>query len=546
MHGGPETLTPHDLLHQLTGDPDATLRPSQLEAIEALVARPSPGPRRAADRVGQERRLLHRHPAAARPGRRPDAARLARCWRSCATRSTLADAAGAPRRHDQQRQPRRLGASVEAELAADASTSCSSPPSGSPTSASAPRCCPTSAERRRAARRRRGALHQRLGPRLPPRLPPHRPRPRAPAPRRPGAGHAPPPRTTAWSPTSERSSATTLVVLRGPLARDEPVARRRSSCRRRPSASRGSPSDPAAAARHRASSTASPSPTPSASPAGCVASGIDAVAYSGETDPDERPRRAREAPARERRSRSWSRPRRSAWGSTSPTSRSSSTTSRPGSPIAYYQQVGRAGRRLDQAHGILLARRRGPRHPGLLHRHGLPPARHHRSGARRAVRQARLHGAARARAARQPRAQPAPGAAQGPRGRGRGRRQRTEVPPHGPGLALRRAPDRRRHRAAPGRAAADARLRRHRRLPHGLPPAAARRSRPGRLRAMRPVPGRRPGRGQPRPRRSGAPAPLRRPSGHRASQAVALQGRRLDQDPGRPSRRGRSGPVPLG
>ena len=39
----------------------------------------------------------------------------------------------------------------------------------------------------------------------------------------------------------------------------------------------------------------------------------------------------------------------------------------PGSPIAYYQQVGRAGRALDQAFGILLRGREDRRDPGLLH-----------------------------------------------------------------------------------------------------------------------------------------------------------------------------------
>ena len=46
----------------------------------------------------------------------------------------------------------------------------------------------------------------------------------------------------------------------------------------------------------------------------------------------------------------------------------------PGSPIAYYQQVGRAGRaRRPRARRAAL-RSRGPRHPGLLHQHGVPAA----------------------------------------------------------------------------------------------------------------------------------------------------------------------------
>ena len=46
----------------------------------------------------------------------------------------------------------------------------------------------------------------------------------------------------------------------------------------------------------------------------------------------------------------------------------------PGSPIAYYQQVGRAGRALDHAPAILLCGLGGRGDPGLLHRHGVPPA----------------------------------------------------------------------------------------------------------------------------------------------------------------------------
>ena len=44
-----------------------------------------------------------------------------------------------------------------------------------------------------------------------------------------------------------------------------------------------------------------------------------------------------------------------AWDSTSLTWRSSSTTRRPGSVVSYYQQVGRAGRALEAARGVLLS-----------------------------------------------------------------------------------------------------------------------------------------------------------------------------------------------
>ena len=47
----------------------------------------------------------------------------------------------------------------------------------------------------------------------------------------------------------------------------------------------------------------------------------------------------------------------------------------PSSAIAYYQQVGRAGRGVARGARRAAARPRGPRHPGLLHRDGVPAAR---------------------------------------------------------------------------------------------------------------------------------------------------------------------------
>ena len=51
-----------------------------------------------------------------------------------------------------------------------------------------------------------------------------------------------------------------------------------------------------------------------------------------------------------------------------------------GSPVAYYQQVGRAGRALSQSWGILPAGYRGRRHPKLLHRVGFPLGASRRAG----------------------------------------------------------------------------------------------------------------------------------------------------------------------
>ena len=49
---------------------------------------------------------------------------------------------------------------------------------------------------------------------------------------------------------------------------------------------------------------------------------------------------------------------------------------RPGSAIAYYQQVGRAGRALDRAYGILLSGREDDEIAEYFIRTAFPPAAH--------------------------------------------------------------------------------------------------------------------------------------------------------------------------
>ena len=81
--------------------------------------------------------------------------------------------------------------------------------------------------------------------------------------------------------------------------------------------------------------------------------GIEAEAYSGATDHDDRVRLEQALLANELKVLvATSRAR--AWGSTSPTSGFVIHFQSPGSPIAYYQQVGRAGRALDHAPAVLL------------------------------------------------------------------------------------------------------------------------------------------------------------------------------------------------
>ena len=138
------------VLEQMLG-PDATFRPGQLEAIEAVAVDRRPRPARPAHRLGQERRLLHRHAAAARrraPGPTLLVSPLLALMRN---QIEMAERDRRPRRDDQQRQPRRLGArSTQRSRADDASTCCWSRPSGSPTRAFRDDVLPDVARARRA------------------------------------------------------------------------------------------------------------------------------------------------------------------------------------------------------------------------------------------------------------------------------------------------------------------------------------------------------------------------------------------------------------
>ena len=249
---------------------------------------------------------------------------------------------------------------------------------------------PELAATRRAARGRRGALHLRLGPRLPARLPPAphaarraaapacrcwppRPPPTPASPRdvaeqlRPGRDGR---RPGAARPLDRESLR--LGVLRLPTP-DARLAWLADHLRR--------------AARVRASSTRSRSPRPRRSPRYLRAQGYDGGGVL-------RADRAGRAAGRRGRtcsttgSRRWSPRRRWAWASTSPTSASSSTSARRRRPIAYYQQVGRAGRGVERAEVILLPGVGGRGDLGLLRLAGVParaagPRRARRAGATR-------------------------------------------------------------------------------------------------------------------------------------------------------------------
>ncbi len=207
----------------------------------------------------------------------------------------------------------------------------------------------------RAARRRRGALHQRLGPRLPARLPAD-PRPAdRPAPRRAGAGD-----DGDRQRPGRRRRRRAARASGGARGADDPRRLARDS----PAPGRAPPLPPDAAARLAARPPRRPArqrhrlhpdrrgrrgrrrraaPTP----------GTTWRAYTGRTDPAER-ERARGGAARPTRSRRWWPPRPWAWGSTSPTSGSSSTSGRRRRRSPTTSRSGRAGRATERADVLLL------------------------------------------------------------------------------------------------------------------------------------------------------------------------------------------------
>ena len=214
---------------------------------------------------------------------------------------------------------------------------------------------PALAARRRPRRRRRGALRLRLGPRLPSRLPPHPHADRRARRGHPGAGdhrdRQRPGRRRRRRAARVSAGAETLV-LRGGLDReslrlsvvqiDEATAARGVA---RPA------TEPAARLRHRLHPDGGRRPT-----TWPACSARPGATPSPPTPGTPRPPNASSSrptcsPTGSRRS---SRRPRSAWVSTNPTSGSSCTSAHRPSPIAYYQQVGRAGRSTDRAEVVLL------------------------------------------------------------------------------------------------------------------------------------------------------------------------------------------------
>ena len=170
--------------------PAADGRPRQHLPARPAGSHPAPGRRAptgaagAADRLGQERGVLHRHPHAAGPWRRAHPARVAPAGPH-AQPDRGRPAHGRAGGHHQQRQPRRVGRHRRTARRGQRRH----PPhlARAPGQPQVPGRRPARGRPpQRAAGDRRGPLHLRLGPRLPPRLPPPGPGPRPVAER--GAG----------------------------------------------------------------------------------------------------------------------------------------------------------------------------------------------------------------------------------------------------------------------------------------------------------------------------------------------------------------------
>ena len=184
----------------------------------------------------------------------------------------------------------------------------------------------------------------------------------------------------------------------------------------------------------------------------------------------------------------------------------------PGSPIAYYQQVGRAGRGLKEADAVLLRGTEDRDVQDFFIKSAFPPA---EQVARVMGLFDEADGAALGRRADerdQPRQGPHGADAQAARGRGRAQQGPGRLGAQPPRVDLRRGADHRRHRRETSRAEGHGALRQRRPLPHGVAPDRARRPRRRALRPMLDL-------HRAEVRRRARPQPL--PPGHRPPQRLA-------------------------
>ena len=197
---------------------------------------------------------------------------------------------------------------------------------------------------RRPARDRRGALHLRLGPRLPPRLPPDRRAAAARCPRRRGAVHD----GDRQRPRGRRRRGAARDRRRradhDPRHARPPVAAARGRRPAEPGRAAGVARDPHPEAAGQRDRLLPDRPRLDARLQLARSQGIEGEAYCGESDERDRDRAA---PARQR-GQVRRRHQRARHGLRQARPRLRRPLPGPGQPIAYYQQVGRAGPQLGR------------------------------------------------------------------------------------------------------------------------------------------------------------------------------------------------------
>ena len=267
-----------------------------------------------------------------------------------------------------------------------------------------------------------------------------------------------------------RRPATDALVLRGPAGPGEPAAWACCSCRTPRTGWPGSPTT-WTSCRAPGSSTRSRSPPPRRSPPSCGSAGTPVASYTGKTENADRQQAEDDLLAN--RVKALVATSALGMGFDKPDLGFVVHLGSPSSPIAYYQQVGRAGRGVEHAEVLLLP---GPGGRGDLavlrlarlpaRGAGAPHPRRPGPGGPAAV--AARPGAA-GRSAPHPAGDDAQGAGRGRRGQaGEGRLDR-----HRAAVGVRRRALRLGGAAAGGRAAGDARLRGDHRVPDGVPAAPA-------------------------------------------------------------------------
>ncbi len=157
---------------------------------------------------------------------------------------------------------------------------------------------------------------------------------------------------------------------------------------------------------------------------------------------------------------------------------------RPGSAIAYYQQVGRAGRAVDHAYGVVLSGREDDDIAEFFMDKAFPPTANMHE-ILRALEAVDSMSIGQAREVGQPRSRADHPGAQAARARWRRRARWRALRADGRAVGPGRGADRAGHRGSPGRARADAGVHAPRRLPDGVPDPTPGRSGPGTVRSVR-------------------------------------------------------------